>query len=117
MATDNRYGQQKVARQGQSGPSYPSLKGDNPLQAVRDTYRMPQEDAYKMQPGRFMPAIDPTLRQMGITDRRATIGESDFHPAERISDKRMNMNPAGLDTNLRMQWIEAGEIEEAEGRK
>ena len=117
MASSNTYGGQKLggAQRGQSGPSYPRLQSDNPLQEVRDVYRQPQEDAYKMQPGRFMPAINPNLVQMGVTDNRATIRNGGYDSGPSLSD--MRMKSGNLDQNLRTQWIDGGDIDASEGRK
>ncbi len=115
MASSNTYGRQGGNRAGQSGQSYPDLQSSNPLQDVRDTYRQPQEDAYKMQPGRFMPAIDPTLVQMGVTDNRATIRDGGYDSGPNLSQKRMDSG--NLDTNMRTQWIETVAITDTDGRK
>lgn len=116
MVSDNGYRNQGPQKGGQSGPAYPNLQGSNPLQDVRNTYEQPQEIAYKMQPGRFMPAVNPNLVQMGVTDSRAAIRDGGYQSGNQNFDIR-SKTFASLDTNMRNQWIDASPIESTEGRK
>lgn len=112
---DDTYGRQGGDRSGQKGPQYPNLQDSNPLQRVRDTYRMPQEDAYKMQGGRFMPAVNPNAVDMQ-SDGRATVRDGGYQPGDQNFDKRATSFKS-LDDNLRMQWIDTGPVNPSEGRK
>lgn len=116
MASANTYGRQGGGRAGQSGQSYPSLQSSNPLQEVRDTYKQPQEDAYKMQPGRFMPAVNPNNVQMGVTDNRAIIRDGGYKSGDQNFDLRA-ASFASLDTNYHSQWVQTGSTESTDGRK
>lgn len=116
MASSNTYGKQGGDRSGQSGAKYPGLQSSNPLQEVRDTYAQPQEDAYKMQPGRFMPAVNPNNVQMGVTDNRAIIRDGGYKSGDQNFDVRATSFDS-LDTNYRMRFVDSSPADSAEGRK
>lgn len=103
-------------RRGQQGQQYPNLQSSNPLQDVRDTYRQPQEIAYKMQPGRFMPAVNPNVQINGQSDSRATIRSGGYQPGDQNFDLRAKSFDS-LDQNMRMQWVDTGPIDATDGRK
>lgn len=109
------YGGQKGPSVGQKGPSYPTLQSQNPLQEVRDTYRQPQEDAYKMQPGRFMPAVNTNAVDMQ-SDGRATVRNGGYQPGNQNFDLRVKTF-SSLDENMRTQWIQSGPLSDADARK
>lgn len=110
------YRNQTGNRAGQKGQSYPNLQTPNPLQDVRDLYRQPQEDAYKMQPGRFMPVVNPTVTGMGTTDNRAIIRDGGYRSGDQNFDVR-SQSFSNLDDNMRTQWIDVSPIDNTEGRK
>lgn len=113
---DDGYGRQTGNSTGQKGQSYPNLQTDNPLQNVRDLYKQPQEIAYKMQPGRFMPAVNPNTVAMGTTDNRAIIRDGGYKSGDQNFDIRA-ASFTNLDQNMRMQWIDTGPIDNTDGRK
>lgn len=115
MAAENGYRNQLSQRQGQTGPAYPRLQSTNPLQEIRDTYRQPQEIAYQMQPGRFMPAVNGNAVDM-ISDGRATVRDGGSMSGNQNFDIR-SKSFASLDMNMRMQWVQTGPIDAADGRK
>lgn len=69
-----------------------------------------------MQPGRFMPAVNPNMVQMGTSDNRATIRDGGYKSGDQNFDIR-SQSFGSLDTNMHSQWIDTGAIDATEGRK
>lgn len=108
------YRNEKAQRTQQSGQSYPNLQNGNPLQTVRDTYRQPQEDAYKMQSGRFMPEVNPNVND-SQSNGRATVRDGGYQPGDQNFDVR-SQSFSSLDENMRERWIQSS-VESTDGRK
>lgn len=104
------YDSQKGPSTGQKGPKYPNLSKDsNPLQTVRDLGRMPQEDSYKMQPGRFMPPVGNTA--VDTSGNRAIVRDGRIDGL--VAPKREIYNS---DQNLHQRFV-SDSIEPTDGRK
>lgn len=112
---DYGYRNQKGNREGQKGPSYPNLQDSNPSQTVRDTYRQPQEDAYKMQPGRFMPPVNPNAVDMN-SDGRATVRDASLPTGENFDARVKSFASLDADANMHQKFVSM-QVDSIEGRR